>query len=184
MTEKLKVFLDNKRNPPEDYDLHIKSVKDAMSLIEAGRVAVISVDYEKDENKSEGKQVVLFIKNAFINGQIEYVDIETHSSDSAARKEVLYHRDLIFKHVQTQLKDGNEDPFQQMLRYYSCFIEKIILHLPQKSDTKVTFTELYEAGVYGFKEAILRSYNIDNFDRFFAWTIKQTLLGKLYDPIK
>jgi hypothetical protein len=76
-----RVFLDDERLMPANFDVHIKSATKAIEMIKKGEVRFISLDNDLGENQEEGKRVAQFIERAFISGEIEYLEFNYHTAN-------------------------------------------------------------------------------------------------------
>lgn len=177
MSQKLRVYLDDERKMPADYDVHISTAEEAIALIEKGEVEYISLDNDLGEGKTEGKKVAQFIEHSFLENRLDFVDFDPHTSNPVAKDEILRCRKSIFKFIQDELKNGNEIPFQKMAKFYFPLIEKIILMHQNKIYT-TRFSELFDAGVDALKKAVIHC-NEDKFNRFLTWFVQQSIKEKL-----
>jgi len=87
----MKVWLDDVRPMPYDYDVHVKTAKHAIELLKAGLVTEISLDndlgsvYHDDSSTGEGRHVADFIEEAAYLCELPRLVWHTHTSNTVAR---------------------------------------------------------------------------------------------------
>lgn len=100
MKDKLYVYLDDVRGLPAGFDLLIRTAEEAIELIKANKVEFISLDNDLGTGYTEGKKVAQFIENAYISGEIEFVDFHPHTSNPVAFDEIIACKRNVYKHRQ------------------------------------------------------------------------------------
>ena len=58
----MNVWLDDLRNAPEGFDVHVKTAQEAINLLKSGHVEVISLDHDLGEGAGTGYDVACFIE--------------------------------------------------------------------------------------------------------------------------
>ena len=96
--KKLIIWLDDKRPMPKEYNYWAKTAEECIGLIKKGRVEFISLDSDLGTGMTEGKKVAQYIEQAYLSGDIEYVDFWPHTSNPASFEEILACKRSIIKH--------------------------------------------------------------------------------------
>lgn len=97
---KLKVWLDDCRPMPknEGYDVHVKTAKDAIALVEANRVAYLSFDHDlgydivtgmTDCNAGTGYDVAKVVERLAAEGKIEPFEWFVHSMNPTGADNIV-----------------------------------------------------------------------------------------------
>ena len=77
-----RVWLDDERPMPEGFDLHVKTAREAISLIKSGVVHSISLDHDLgDDANGTGYDVAKFIEEGAFQGSIAPMEISVHSAN-------------------------------------------------------------------------------------------------------
>ncbi|MBV5340578.1 MAG: hypothetical protein J0665_13655 [Deltaproteobacteria bacterium] len=82
----MKVWLDDERSMPPEFDQHVKTAHEAIALIETGMVTLISLDHDLGEAQNgTGYDVACFIEQSAYVGQLAPVEILIHSANPVGR---------------------------------------------------------------------------------------------------
>ena len=82
----MKVWLDDERSMPPEYDQHVKTAHEAIALIETGMVTLISLDHDLGEAQNgTGYDVACFIEQSAYVCQLAPVEILIHSANPVGR---------------------------------------------------------------------------------------------------
>lgn len=85
----MRVYLDDERQTPEGW-VRVYWPDEAISLLEAGGVAEISLDHDLgDDQRGTGYDVVLWIEEAVVTRGFKPPKIYVHSANSSAREKML-----------------------------------------------------------------------------------------------
>lgn len=85
----MKVWLDDERKMPEDYDVWVKDAAWAKKLIDEGEVTFISLDHDLGENSGTGYDVACHIEMLVSNGQIKMPKWSCHSQNPVGKKRIV-----------------------------------------------------------------------------------------------
>ena len=81
------IWLDDLRPMPADFDIHVKTAKDAIEFITAGNVTKISLDHDLGEPENgDGYQVAKAIESLAYAGAIPPLQWAIHSGNPVGRK--------------------------------------------------------------------------------------------------
>ena len=94
---KLHVYLDDKRPLPCWFDVLVRTAEEAIEMIKRGEVEFISLDNDLGSGYTEGKKVAQFIEQAYILGEIEFVDFNPHTDNPAAWEEIMTCKRNVYK---------------------------------------------------------------------------------------
>jgi hypothetical protein len=80
----MKVWLDDCRKMPSDYDIHTKSARETIELLKTGKVSHISLDHDLGISMElgNGHQVADFIEEQAFYNKIPRVKWAVHSSNA------------------------------------------------------------------------------------------------------
>jgi hypothetical protein len=79
---KLKVWLDDVRSMPNDFDLHVKTADEAIKKLKTNQVSIISLDHDLGEEDSKtGYDVAKFIEKSAFEGSLDPLEIRIHSAN-------------------------------------------------------------------------------------------------------
>lgn len=82
-----KVWLDDERPMPEEFDLHVRTAREAMELIKSGVVHKISLDHDLGEKSNgTGYEVAKFIEEGAFQGSIAPMEVSVHSANPVGSK--------------------------------------------------------------------------------------------------
>jgi len=89
MTEtwRMKVWLDDERPMPPEFNRHMKTAEDAIAMLATGLVETISLDHDLGAEKNgTGYDVACFIERAAYSGQLAPIEIMIHSANPVGRE--------------------------------------------------------------------------------------------------
>jgi len=81
----LRVWLDDHVPMPADFDVHVKTAREAIDLLQSGVVAFISLDRDLGEPESKngtGAQVANWIERSAFDGTLDRIDADVHSRNT------------------------------------------------------------------------------------------------------
>jgi len=82
----MKVWLDDERSMPTEYDHHVKTAHEAIALIATGTVTLISLDHDLGEAQNgTGYDVACFIEQSAYDGQLASIEVLIHSANPVGR---------------------------------------------------------------------------------------------------
>jgi len=82
----MKVWLDDERPMPSEFDCHAKTAGEAIALLVRGTVTIISLDHDLgDEQNGTGYDVACFIEQAAYSGQLDPIKVKIHSANPVGR---------------------------------------------------------------------------------------------------
>lgn len=80
--DKLKVWLDDVRPMPSDFDIHVKTADEAIKKLKTNQVNLISLDHDLGEEDSKtGYDVAKFIEQSAFDGSLNPLEIKIHSAN-------------------------------------------------------------------------------------------------------
>ena len=99
----MKVYLDDERTAPEGW-VHVKTAREAIDVLESGKVATISLDHDLgDDAAGTGYDVICWIeREAVTNGFIPPF-IEIHSANPAGKMKMMLALDTIARYRHRRL---------------------------------------------------------------------------------
>jgi hypothetical protein len=99
LAKKLSVWLDDVRKCPDNFDIHVKTAKEAIDLLSSGQVEYISLDHDlngdfnRPDNTLEatgtGYDVAKWIEEHAYKGDLAPISYNIHSSNPAGRERML-----------------------------------------------------------------------------------------------
>lgn len=103
----MRIWLDDSRPMPEEFDSHVKTPWECIELLKTGKVETISLDNDfglfNYVDPNEGRHVADFIEESARNGTLpEIPEIYIHTSDSEARRKMKLAVHNAYQHWQTQ----------------------------------------------------------------------------------
>lgn len=82
----VRMWLDDERPMPVDFDMHVRTAKEAIEAIKSGRVAEASLDHDLGgEENGTGYEVAKFIEEAAFQGALAPMRISVHSANPIGR---------------------------------------------------------------------------------------------------
>lgn len=85
----MKIWLDDVRPKPPEFDIWVKTAKRAIQLLTVGGVTAISLDHDLgDENAPTGYDVAKHIEQGAYRGTIAPLKISVHSANPAGRRNI------------------------------------------------------------------------------------------------
>jgi len=85
--EFLRVWLDDERPMPVNFDLRVETAQEAIDMISSGRVSMISLDHDLGgEENGTGYEVAKFVEKGAFMGTIEPMEIRLHSANPVGRR--------------------------------------------------------------------------------------------------
>jgi hypothetical protein len=86
--------LDDYRQKPDDYDVHVKTAPDAIAALEKRTVTEISLDYDlgdyRDDLAFTGRAVAAWIARNARDGTLPRIKCHVHSDNLRGRKIMLW----------------------------------------------------------------------------------------------
>lgn len=90
MEIELRIWLDDERPMPKDYDMHIRSASETINLLKEGKVDFISFDHDLgNDEDGTGYDVAKFIEEQAFNKQIEPIGWAVHSANPVGRNNII-----------------------------------------------------------------------------------------------
>lgn len=86
----MRVWLDDVRPMPEDYDVWAKTADEAIDLIRGGEVTHISFDHDLGEYKDTGYAVAVYIELSARFNNLKPITWEVHSSNPEGTRRIKY----------------------------------------------------------------------------------------------
>ena len=85
-----RVWLDDIRKTPADYNITVTSAQDAIAFLNTGRVTRISLDHDLGDldKVGDGYQVAVWIERAAYFGQIPRAEVLIHTDNAARRPQM------------------------------------------------------------------------------------------------
>jgi hypothetical protein len=89
----MRIWLDDERPMPADYDLHVRTVEEAIAVLEKGDVSEISLDNDLGTGLREGYDVAKWIEEAAFKhsqgeGGIPFTRVHIHTQNPAAKQKM------------------------------------------------------------------------------------------------
>lgn len=82
----MKVYLDDVRPKPADFDVKVTTAYEAIELLKTGQVDLISLDYDLGSDGDEGELVSNWIEEQAYNGTLKRVKVLFHTDNPVGRK--------------------------------------------------------------------------------------------------
>lgn len=87
----IKVYLDDNRPTPEEYDVHLYLTQHAIDLLEFENVTMISLDNDLGPySPEEGYKVATHIEELAFHGKINKMAVLVHSANTVRQKEIVH----------------------------------------------------------------------------------------------
>lgn len=83
----MRVYLDDERSMPSNFDIKVKTADEAIELIQSGNVTEISLDHDLGAEKT-GYDVAKFIEQHAYNGGYRFKTM-IHTANPVGRKNIL-----------------------------------------------------------------------------------------------
>jgi hypothetical protein len=83
----MKVWLDDERPMPKDYDIHVKTAEDAIQLLSEGNVTLISLDHDLGQIKT-GYDVAKWIEQSAAIGSLKRIKLRVHTQNPVGRQNI------------------------------------------------------------------------------------------------
>jgi hypothetical protein len=86
----MKIWLDDIRAMPDEFDIHVKTAQEAIKLLKTGEVTLISLDHDlgNEETCGNGYRVALWIEKAAYRGEIPWLDWRLHTANPIGREKM------------------------------------------------------------------------------------------------
>jgi hypothetical protein len=81
----MKVWLDDERPMPPEFDCHAKTAVEAIELLAAGSVTALSLDHDLGDNGGTGYDVACYIEHGAYNGILSPFVVTIHSANPVGR---------------------------------------------------------------------------------------------------
>ena len=85
----MRIWLDDERPAPSNYDRHVKTASEAIVLLKTGQVKQISFDHDLGNKKGTGYTVASWVEEQAYNGKIAPFCWSIHSSNPVGRANIL-----------------------------------------------------------------------------------------------
>jgi hypothetical protein len=82
----MRIWLDDKREMPKDFDFWAKTADEAAKQIKTGNVTHISFDHDLGTGNNTGYAVAAYIEQLAYDGEIKPLTWEIHTANPAGRK--------------------------------------------------------------------------------------------------
>lgn len=86
----MKIWLDDIREMPIEFDVHVKTAKAAIELLSTKKVTVISLDHDLGDTfvRNTGYEVAKFIEEEVFYGRLSPFEIRIHSANPIGRANI------------------------------------------------------------------------------------------------
>lgn len=84
----MKLWIDDKRPMPDDYDIHVYTVEDAIQHISKGIISHVGFDNDLGEGLREGYELACWIEEQAYYGNINSMTYSIQSDNSSARPRI------------------------------------------------------------------------------------------------
>ena len=89
MRKAMRIWLDDVRPMPSDFDKHVKTEQEAIDILKTGEVTHISFDHDLGEfENGTGYNVAKFIEANAYDGTIRYLTWTIHSANPVGRQNI------------------------------------------------------------------------------------------------
>ena len=87
----IRLWLDDQRDMPSNYNLHVKTARDAISALSVGNVVAASLDHDLGDEKINGNgyDIAKWIEKQAYFGNIDPIEINIHSDNGVGRQNML-----------------------------------------------------------------------------------------------
>ena len=83
----MRVWLDDERIMPKEFDVHAKTAEEAINLLCTGKVTEISLDHDLGEScNGTGYDVAKWIEHAAVDGRMGKIAWDIHSQNPVGRR--------------------------------------------------------------------------------------------------
>lgn len=83
----MKLYLDDQRPLPNDYDILVREAKNAIELLKTGLITEISLDHDLGKDSS-GYEVALFIEEQAMKGNLKEFKCFCHSQNPVGKDRI------------------------------------------------------------------------------------------------
>ncbi len=83
----MKLWVDDERPMPLDFDIHVKTAREAIAQIDTGKITVISFDHDLGEEEN-GYTVASYIEAGAYFGTIGKMELRIHSANPVGVKNI------------------------------------------------------------------------------------------------
>jgi NAD+-processing family protein with receiver domain len=97
----VKVFLDDIRNPPDDSWIVVRNYSDCISLLQTGKVTVLSLDHDLGADET-GYDVAKWIEEKVFLYSFNPPEITIHSANPVGRSNIEAALYSIYRQVETR----------------------------------------------------------------------------------
>ena len=81
----MKIWLDDERPMPPEFDYHAKTAVEAIELLAAGSVTTISLDHDLGDDGGTGYEVACYIERGAYDGTLSAIAVTIHSANPVGR---------------------------------------------------------------------------------------------------
>lgn len=85
----MKLWLDDIRPMPDDFDIWAKTAKEAYQYIDTGKVRYISFDHDLGDGET-GYDVAVYIEMRAFNNDIPRIEWNVHSANPVGRENIIF----------------------------------------------------------------------------------------------
>lgn len=85
----MRLWLDDERPLPVNFDVHVRSAFDAINLLSTGLFTAVSLDHDLGEGRGSGADVAKWVAWAAHNEQLGRVAWSCHSANTPGRDNIV-----------------------------------------------------------------------------------------------
>lgn len=85
----MKVYLDDVRPKPKEFDVIVRTPDEAIELLKTGKVTHISLDYDLGSDGDEGEVVANWIEEQAYLGNLQPIVVYFHTDNPVGRKRMM-----------------------------------------------------------------------------------------------
>ena len=82
----MKIWLDDERPMPSEFDFHVKTAVAAIELLAAGGVTAISLDHDLGDEGGTGYEVACYIEQGAYYGTLSPIEVTIHSANPVGKE--------------------------------------------------------------------------------------------------
>ena len=84
----MRLWVDDERPMPADFDIHVKTAREAIAQIDTGNITAISLDHDLGEGEDTGYTVACYIEHGAYYGSIGPMKLMVHSANPVGARNI------------------------------------------------------------------------------------------------
>lgn len=144
----MKLWLDDIRTIPEQYDKHVYTVEEAQTHILNNKIEKISIDNDLGKKRKEGYKLIDWLEEKVVNGELNCFEINVHSANPFRKSYIQKVINRIYYYCSTQIYDYSWEEIYENFPLFCSFVEETYVEYNENNELIINFDNSFYSLIY------------------------------------